>query len=112
MDNYPLLGTSYYRLKMVDEDGSFSYSEVETIERNSESRIRLYPNPTNGQLTIEGPVVELEEIVLSNLLGQDLNALIKITGRSTTKVVLDLSHLPKGTYLLKTNNTAEIFYKR
>jgi hypothetical protein len=112
IDNYPLLGTSYYRLKMVDEDGTFSYSEVETIERSSIASIRLYPNPTNGQLTIEGPTVELEQIGLTNLLGQDLNPLIKITGRSATKIVLDLSHLPNGTYLLRTNNTAEIFYKR
>ncbi|MEM1357588.1 MAG: T9SS type A sorting domain-containing protein [Bacteroidota bacterium] len=48
--------TAYYRLKMVDLDGSFSYSEVVFLENNqgaAAGAVQVYPNPSNGQFTID-----------------------------------------------------------
>ncbi|MFK7773217.1 MAG: T9SS type A sorting domain-containing protein [Saprospiraceae bacterium] len=44
-DKNPLRGLSYYRLLMVDNDETFSYSEIKTIQINGEDRIAFFPNP-------------------------------------------------------------------
>ena len=47
VDPEPLTGTSYYRLRMVDQDGSYRYSPVQTvfIEAAEVKNSALYPNP-------------------------------------------------------------------
>lgn len=46
LDNYPLLGRSYYRLKLVDQDNSFSLSTTQTVNLSSTTdEITIYPNP-------------------------------------------------------------------
>jgi hypothetical protein len=48
LDNSPLSGTSYYRLKMVDLDGTFEYSKMVAVSAESELLVRAYPNPSKG----------------------------------------------------------------
>jgi hypothetical protein len=48
LDNSPLNGTSYYRLKMVDLDGTFEYSKMVAVSAESELLVRAYPNPCQG----------------------------------------------------------------
>jgi hypothetical protein len=47
---------TYYRLKMVDADGSFSYSEIRKVERTlTNGAIAVYPSPTSGTFYITIP---------------------------------------------------------
>lgn len=53
LDNEPLEGTSYYRLKMVEKSGSSKYSTTRTIQidqlRNS---LKVYPNPAKNDMNV------------------------------------------------------------
>ncbi|CAH1000680.1 hypothetical protein LEM8419_01814 [Neolewinella maritima] len=60
-------------------------------------RLRVYPNPINGQLTIENPL-EATRFVLTNMLGQQVEQL-QVQG-ARTQVQWELDGLPTGTYLL------------
>lgn len=51
-DNNPTNGVNYYRLKMIDKDGQYTYSKMITIRTNGPS-LQVYPNPNNGQFTIQ-----------------------------------------------------------
>lgn len=55
----PEPGVSYYRLKLIDRDGSFEYSNIETIALNQASSAAgspvVYPNPSNGAFSIGLP---------------------------------------------------------
>lgn len=48
-DYSPLTGDSYYRLRQVDYDGVFEYSEVVKINRELASDLVAVPNPTQSQ---------------------------------------------------------------
>lgn len=70
-DETPYLGTSYYRLKQVDYDGQYSYSEREVVRILLMEGVRIYPNPFRSILH-----VRLEEYprdyVLYNMEGKVL----------------------------------------
>jgi len=51
-DFEPLSGTSYYRLKQVDFDGTYSYSPIARVTSELEERSILYPNPSDGTLKV------------------------------------------------------------
>ena len=57
--------------------------------------MKVYPNPTNGQLTIdtEGQAIQSLEVV--NILG-----LVVISANGQTAPQLDLSDFPAGPYML------------
>lgn len=43
-------GPSYYRLKMIDLDGTYKYSRIVTVtSRNGQELNKVYPNPSNGK---------------------------------------------------------------
>lgn len=51
-DNNPLNGISYYRLKMVDRSGYFTYSQVISINIRGNNRLTISPNPVHGFMVI------------------------------------------------------------
>ena len=47
-DNNPYSGANFYRLKMIDQNGSFTYSQVVSVIFNAKvAAIEIYPNPGN-----------------------------------------------------------------
>ena len=48
-----LSGTVYYRLKMIDLDASFSYSEIRTVAIGRAAETLIYPNPVSDQLQLD-----------------------------------------------------------
>ena len=52
-DDSPELGLNYYRLKSIDLDGSFEYSEVILVKFSSTIQLKISPNPSNGIISIK-----------------------------------------------------------
>ena len=91
---YPVNGTNFFRLKMVDKDGQFTYSNVIAIRLNAPTDTRAYPTITSSNLNIY--TIEGQEIILYNINGQYVQNLLN--GQN------DISHLPSGIYFVKTND--------
>jgi len=58
VDGNILQGKAYYRLKQVDFDGQFTYSEVRVVRTDASGTFQAYPNPLVDQLTLELPALE------------------------------------------------------
>jgi hypothetical protein len=69
LDEAPLEGVSYYRLKQTDFNGGMSYSEIVAVERKAPA-YKIYPNPIQGQFTVEGADIENAEISIYDPLGK------------------------------------------
>jgi hypothetical protein len=67
LDNSPLGGTSYYRLRMVDLDGTFEYSNLVSVSSESTVQVRAFPNPSNGRyvqfLALNGDKLVLQSVM-------------------------------------------------
>lgn len=95
-DESPLGGISYYRLKQVDYDGQYSYSDVVAVQRDAEDRkLQLWPNPVVDQLTVRVPGTSTPNAVMVHdaagrlVLERDLSQL-------TGTVDLDMNGTPAG----------------
>ncbi len=105
-DEHPFIGFTYYRLKMIDNDGSFSYSNIASVFREIEPEVSLYPNPTTGKITVEyeslantNTTFEVRDLLGRLILKQGNST--DLDGRSI--LVMDLEGLPAGTYFLRAN---------
>jgi len=53
IDHEPYSGISYYRLKQTDFDGQYAYSNIRSVNIDSDKDVvKLYPNPTNDRFYI------------------------------------------------------------
>lgn len=96
----PLSNATYYRLKVMDIDGGFSYSKIILLSRNDLSGHYIYPNPSQGVLHIKMLAYKPQQIryVLSDISGRTLRK-----GRldlNNEEAQLPIEQLANGTYLL------------
>ena len=68
-----------------------------SLNENPLADVKLYPNPTSGQLTIEAE--EMTFVCVYDLIGQ----CVLQTVAKDTQVVLDMNDLQEGVYLVKVN---------
>lgn len=106
VDNKPLTGSNFYRLKMVDVDGKFTYSKIVALNNDDKSVFTLYPNPANDLLYLK--VNRAAENVLLQIFD--------VTGRTIKEEnvllnpqsphVINIKSLPKGVYELSVQSKA------
>jgi len=100
-------GNYAYRLKQIDFDGTFEYSEeieVEVIAPASFNLEQNYPNPFNPSTSIKYSVPEAGNIRLSvyNTVGEEVAVLVNgFSQAGSFEVTFDASSLSTGVYLYK-----------
>ena len=110
-DASPPRGSIYYRLKLVDMDGQYVYSEVRNVFISSlHEQLYLYPNPCFNQLVVTGH--EGADLKIYDNLGRDLSARIFVQQVGETYQILDLSALSSGWYYLLAEGATGKFYKQ
>jgi hypothetical protein len=62
--------------------------------------LKVYPNPSNGQITVETGSRSSSDLIVVDALGETL---LRKTSRAAAED-LDLSNLPKGIYFLRIEN--------
>ncbi len=107
--------TVYYRLKVVDLDGSFEYSDFVSVRftENQNDLIEVYPNPTLDNIFVNLDKVDVKvgsvEISLFNNLGQ--RVLYNLT--KTNQILgLDVSDLPSSTYVLMLKQNGQLIQQQ
>ncbi len=93
-------GNNYYRLKQMDFDGKFTYSDIEVVHLNvTSAKFSVYPNPAADTINIEIDPAGTNTIIrLHNQQGKIVHDQVIETGVSTA--TLQLHHLPAGTYIM------------
>jgi len=89
----------YYRLKMVDKDGSFIYSKEVVVRSERSASVSVYPNPVRDVMVIShGKSQNAANIEVFNTMGVRVLAAKSVAQTETTSV--NLSNLPSGNYIL------------
>ena len=105
VDQNPLIGTSYYRLKQIDYDGTSEYSSVVEVTYEGVSEFALeqnYPNPFNPTTMINYSIKEKANVELKvfDLLGSEIATLVNEEKTPGNYIVyFDASKLSSGIYL-------------
>jgi hypothetical protein len=102
IDETPFLHANYYRLKQVDFDGNFEYSEIRYVNFSAQ-QMQVFPNPSDGQITITGISTGVEFIRVRNAFGQLVESIVPVVNSDNTRLELDISTLPAGVYFVETS---------
>ena len=94
MDDRAHSGMNVYRIKQLDFDEKYAYSEVVRVNLSSDDDLVIYPNPTKGKFEISNLNEGSSIIKLMNSNGLEIYS----QKTSDTSFTLDISKLNKGIY--------------
>lgn len=105
-DKAPVQGANYYRLNAIDKDGQSTFSEIQAVNFDlnaNETALSVYPNPVKNELKAvwQGKLGETYTLLVVDLGGKQ----IKQVKTQKQSLKSDVSHLPKGLYLLQMKGT-------
>lgn len=85
----------YYRLKQVDVDGKYAYSNIVNVSSYTvRGDISVFPNPANSTVYIKDLT---QEATLHDILG---NKIMNIPANG----IIDITELPTGIYIIRTES--------
>jgi hypothetical protein len=104
----PVDGNNYYRLKMQDIDGRYTYSSViKIIFTTNAFSVTAFPNPVVDFLKNNIPAVKKETVVL-HLLSADGKVITSkqfIAAKGSNRFNWDLQFIPAGSYFISFSNS-------
>lgn len=106
--HYNVTGTAFYRLKMIDKDGSYTYSEIRVVSFNGKAGITIAPNPANDAVYIFTKGI-VKSVQVFSVDGQ----LLKSISNHNNGQSINISNLAASTYIMKTvSSNNETHYAR
>ena len=103
IDNNPVIGMNYYRIKMTDDNGKSIYSSVVALlnKKTGFEIVNLLPNPvTNGTATLNITSAEKQtiKIIVTDATGKTVKTEDQSIISGFTQVNMNFANLASGTY--------------
>jgi uncharacterized delta-60 repeat protein len=99
------LPVNLYRLKMIDQDGKFSYSKTLVVRFYDNSLLKAFPNPVLNDLTIQLKVPSgNSRIELLDVTGRLVRQQFVKSSGNTLSVIINMSGLKPGSYIIRVND--------
>lgn len=114
-DKEPYSGVSFYRLKQVDNDGKFKFSDIVVVKFQQNDLIAVYPNPTSGAFNVDMKAGQGDEvlIVVRDVLGKEYYSNVIVMENNVQVVAVDPEHkLAPGIYIIVATSRDEIYEKK
>jgi tartrate-resistant acid phosphatase type 5 len=111
-------GTYYYRLKQIDNDGTYEYSDVVNVEVDIPNKFYLsqnYPNPFNPETRIDFTLPKKQQVSLKiyNTLGELVGELVnEVKKAGSYSVTFNASNLPSGVYIYRLKSSGFVQNKK
>jgi hypothetical protein len=114
IDSFPAVGINQYRLKMVDQDSTFEYSNVAIVQRNNNSPLlgSITPNPFKDHIRFNflSRTNGVAEIIILDQRGLIvLKETASYTQGLNNITVSNLAKLAAGIYFLKVRTNEQVY---
>ncbi|MEO5647574.1 MAG: T9SS type A sorting domain-containing protein, partial [Chitinophagaceae bacterium] len=107
-------GINYYRLKIVDRDNSFKFSDIRSVRNNGNAEFTIYPNPVQDVMKVEIYSDKSDKgiIIVNDINGKQVysRAVNVVTGDNT--FTLDISTMAEGAYFIKIQLSEDMSVKK
>lgn len=101
-DQKPLNGQNLYRLKMIDRDGTFANSRIESLIFNG-GNLSVYPNPVTGSENIQLSVDDWSKVKSVRVLNQA--GKIVFESQNALSAGINAQNLTSGLYVIQITRT-------
>jgi F5/8 type C domain/Secretion system C-terminal sorting domain len=106
-DVNPINGIDFYRLKQIDLDNKFAFSDTQKVKFGTDVAPVIYPNPTSGIFKAVPGSEPIMEIKIYDIQGR---AVLFFAGNTILEDMrLNVSALPNAVYILKIKTQSKTY---
>lgn len=113
IDSKPLPGINFYRLKMIDKNGSFNYSKsISILNGKEDNYVLVFPNPVQDNAMIRLYAVKSGKATLQalDMNGRIIKERTLTVERGLQNMPFSLQSVPSGQYILRVSLNNEIYH--
>ena len=115
-DISPLNGTGFYRLKLINSDGKFIYSNIVDVKLSLKDIYinLLYPSITDSRinLLVTASKSAVASLQIVNIQGSVVKSFSRNLHVGINDILIDVKSLSPGNYFIRINLNSESFIKR
>jgi photosystem II stability/assembly factor-like uncharacterized protein len=115
-DGTPQYGANYYRLKVVENDGQFTYSPIRSVnfESGKKTEFKVYPNPTADVLNLQFDADRAQntQIELFDNLGKLVHSYDFTSKEGNNHLFFNTQRFAAGLYTLKIQQRASVVVEK
>jgi len=112
-DTHPLASANYYRLKMIDRDGGYSYSRIVSLAFDRSSLLSVFPNPAIETLNVQCQLPAGQVLLdIYDAGGRRVETVRLQSAGSLLATSIDIRGLTKGLYYIKAGGEKLSFVKQ
>jgi len=113
IDAHPLSSINYYRLKMIEQNGSYSYSKMVSIRYDKNGSITIFPNPAKDVVTVQlhMPAGAISLQIIDGM-GRIVKKMTLQSSGNTLSTAIDISGLASGQYYIHAGSEMLSFLKQ
>jgi len=102
IDNAPLPGTNYYRLKMIDKDGQVNYSNIISVKTTDDAvSLQLLPNPVQNSVSLSFTAPAGAYCIdIADAEGRRLKQICGVAANGVNRLAIDVHSYAQGTYFI------------
>ncbi|MCU0436373.1 MAG: T9SS type A sorting domain-containing protein [Raineya sp.] len=105
LDGAPFVGKNYYRIKIVEGNGSFYYTNVATADWGNKNALSIYPNPASDKVnvTFSSDFAQDQAVTVKvlNMMGSQVKNKNYTLAGGNRNLEINTQDLPEGLYLLE-----------
>lgn len=109
-DYHPVNGYNFYRLKIVDIDGSVTYSPIIEINFGNQTSPNIFPNPASSYFTVTAGQDEMKEISVIDVSGKTIQHVINSNGSSA--ITITSESFAAGVYIIKITTASHVYQQK
>ena len=110
IDAHPTGGINYYRLRMVDADGQFSYSQVASIRVTNAKSPLLYPNPAAGTVYIAQGTDPVQSVRIFNAAGLVVKTIVNTNANNI--ITINTGTFGNGFYYVEIRTAKDVYREK
>ncbi|MES2558383.1 MAG: alkaline phosphatase PhoX [Bacteroidota bacterium] len=104
----------YYRLKQVDFDGAFAYSQIRSVNLYTDNSLQfnqVYPNPFSNELNFNIDAVKAEnvQVKLMDMNGVEVFSQSFMLNTGSNILSSNVANLPAGVYIAQVSTATELY---
>jgi alcohol dehydrogenase YqhD (iron-dependent ADH family) len=115
-DLQPLKGLNFYRLKIVDEDGKYTYSKtISVLTSTTTNHIAgLYPNPASDKLMVDLNLIKAERasIQVIDMTGRVISDRSAVLKAGLNNLEFDIHSIAKGQYMVRVSLSSGVLVRK
>jgi len=114
IDNTPVRGINYYRLRMMDVDGREKLSPVRNVRNEGTADVAVYPNPVRDvmQVNITSDKLDRASISVTDLGGKLVYVKAISLNEGANYLNINTANFSSGTYVIKIQLTNDLVVKK